>query len=63
MIIDETEIREIFKELSFQNQMKLIIQARHFHSLQKEKKNEKVIFNDRNIGLCADIRDKRNITP
>ena len=61
-MVDEFEIREIFNELSSQNQMKLITQARQFHNIQKEKKNEKTVFNG-DIGLRADIRGKRSICP
>ena len=55
---NETEMREIFRELSPQNQANLTIFARKYGIIQKDKKNEKALVNDRNIGLYAGIRDK-----
>jgi phosphoribosylaminoimidazole-succinocarboxamide synthase len=57
-MINETEMREIFRELSLQNQANLTIYARKYGIIQKDKKNEKALVNDGNIGLYAGIRDK-----
>jgi len=57
---NEFEMRDIFNELNSQNQMKLVICAKQFHIIQKEKRNEKTI-NDGNVGLYAGIRDKGGI--
>ena len=54
---NETEMREIFRELSPQNQANLTIHARQIQIIQKEKKNEKALVNDMDIGLYAGIRD------
>ena len=58
MMGNEAEMREIFRELSPQNQADLTIHARQFHILQKEKKNEKALVYDGDTGLYASIRDK-----
>jgi hypothetical protein len=60
---DEAEMREIFRELSPQNQANLTIHARQFHIIQKEKKNEKALVYDGNIGLYAGIRDRNSTRP
>jgi len=61
IITDETEMREIFRELSPQNQANLTIHARQFQIIQEGKKNEKKLIYDENIGLNAGIRDKMGI--
>jgi len=57
-MVNETEMREIFREISLQNQVNLTIFARKYGIIQKDKKNEKALVNDGNIGLYAGIRDK-----
>jgi len=54
---NETEMREIFRELSLQNQANLTIHARQFQII-REGGNEKELVNDWNTGLYAGIRDK-----
>jgi hypothetical protein len=60
---NETEMREIFKELNLQNQVNLVIHARQFHVIQKEKKNEKAFVYDGGIGLYAGIRGGNGTRP
>ena len=58
-MVNEPEMREIFRELSPQNQANLVIHARQFHIIHKEEKNEKEHVNEGNTGLYAGIRDSR----
>ena len=58
---NETEMREIFRKLSLQNQANLTIHARQFQNIQKGGKNEKQLINGGNIGLNAGIRDKNGV--
>jgi len=62
-MVNEVEMREVFSELSLQNQANLTIHARQLNIIQKEKKNEKKLANDRNTGLYAGIRDKNGTRP
>ena len=55
---NETEMKKIFKELSFQNQADLVIRARKFQILQKETKNEEMRAYERNNDVYAGIREK-----
>ena len=57
---NEVEMREIFRELSPQNQADLTIHARQFHTIQKKRKYEKTLVNDEDIGLYAGLRDKND---
>ena len=59
-MVNEAEMREIFRELSPQNQANLTSHARQFQIIQKGGKNEKLLINDANIGLNAGIRDKND---
>ena len=57
---NETEMREIFRELSPQNQANLTVHARQFHIIQKEAKNEDMFAYDGN-SVYAGIRDKTGV--
>jgi hypothetical protein len=62
-MVNESEMRGIFRELNLQNQANLTFNARQFHIIHKEKKNEKACFNDRNTDLYAGIRDRDGTRP
>jgi len=56
ILTDETEMREIFRELSLQNQANLTICARQFQII-REGENEKELVNDGNSSRYTGIRD------
>jgi hypothetical protein len=62
-MVNDAEMRDIFKELNLQNQANLVICAHQFQIIQKEKKNEKSLINNGNTSLYAGIRDNNGTRP
>jgi len=60
---NEAEMREIFRELSLQNQAKLTVHARRFRIVREEKKDEKAFVNDGIIYLYSGNRNKNSTRP
>jgi len=59
-MVDKSEMREIFKELSPQNQAKLTVRARQFYIVREDKKDGKEFFYNGNNVLYSGIRNKNN---
>jgi len=55
---NEIEMREIFKELSLQNQADLVIRARKFQIFQKKTENEEMLAFEGNNDMYVSIREQ-----